>query len=361
MGEFSINLLNIKQCVLKIDNLDNVLQYPANIVDNVCSGLSGIGLGEIEKNVREIYQQILRDRNVVHNLSEALNRIIQRCLLSENQMLSGLTDIVGTVGEMPDNTADTGSSVFVDDGMYYGANQQAPDYWQYINENEYNSYLDIVQSYFPNMTREEAQAYLKKLRQESCSYVSMINSIFEYYEGRPEEFEETFGYSMYNEEGQYNFNSLLVDLYCQEDNHCAYGNVDAVNLAEDLKWVDYDGDGNGNWVEHGNGVTEENMKYRWEQYCEKHGIDVNYEIGLNITPETFADYAQEGMVSISCEGFTLYDSDGKPSTYDFCHCMTITGISENGNYIVSSWGKKYELNPDEITGTTTVYEVISYE
>lgn len=359
--EFSIDLLNLKQCALRIENLNNELQYPVSMVDNVCDGLTRIGLGEIENNVKEIYQQILRRRKIFQDLSDGLNKIIKRCLLSENRILSEFTDVVGIAGQMINNSTDTGSSVFTDDGMYYGANQQAPDFWQYINEDEYNSYLDIVQSYFPDMTRDEAKAYLKKLRQESCSYVSMINSIFEYYEGRPEEFEETFGYSMYNEEGQYNFNALLVDLYCQEDNHCAYGDVDAVNLAEDLKWVDYDGDGNGNWVEYGHGVTEENMKYRWEQYCANHGIDVNYEIGLSITPETYADYAQDGMVSISCDGFTLYDSEGNASKYDFCHCMTITGVSENGNYIVSSWGEKYELNPDEITGSTAVYEVISYK
>lgn len=55
------------------------------------------------------------------------------------------------------------------------------------------------------------------MQQEGCSYAALVNTIFVHFDGREDEFYETFGFDMYvKEDGvkKYNFNYVLVDLYC---------------------------------------------------------------------------------------------------------------------------------------------------
>jgi hypothetical protein len=55
-------------------------------------------------------------------------------------------------------------------------------------------------------------------------------------------------------------------------------------------------------------------------------------------------------VNISSGGFNLYDSDGNVVASDVGdHWMTVTGVTADGNYVVSSWGDKYYIHPNELS------------
>jgi hypothetical protein len=47
------------------------------------------------------------------------------------------------------------------------------------------------------------------------------------------------------------------------------------------------------------------------------------------------------------EKFKLYTNNGSLETGK--HGMTITGVTDDGRYVVSSWGDKYYLKPDELS------------
>jgi hypothetical protein len=54
-------------------------------------------------------------------------------------------------------------------------------------------------------------------------------------------------------------------------------------------------------------------------------------------------------VNIAAGKFNLYNKDGSVAAKDVGdHWMTVTGTTKDGRYIVSSWGKRYYLNPSEI-------------
>ena len=54
-------------------------------------------------------------------------------------------------------------------------------------------------------------------------------------------------------------------------------------------------------------------------------------------------------MSILDNHFALYSVVGSKYRSDVGgHWMTITGVTDDGRYIVSSWGKKLYLKPDEL-------------
>ena len=63
------------------------------------------------------------------------------------------------------------------------------------------------------------------------------------------------------------------------------------------------------------------------------------------------EYINSGKnVNIATESFNLYNENGKAVAKDVeSHWMTITGVTKDGRYIVSSWGKRYYLNPSELS------------
>ena len=68
------------------------------------------------------------------------------------------------------------------------------------------------------------------------------------------------------------------------------------------------------------------------------------------SPDSVKSYLDQGKsVSIIDKDFTLYNEDGSKYRSDVGgHWMTITGVTDDGRYIVSSWGKKLYLKPDEL-------------
>ena len=61
-------------------------------------------------------------------------------------------------------------------------------------------------------------------------------------------------------------------------------------------------------------------------------------------------YMDEGKnVNILITDFNLYQENGKLAQGDVGgHWMTVTGVADDGRYIVSSWGKKYYVDPSEL-------------
>lgn len=90
------------------------------------------------------------------------------------------------------------SIVFDDEGQY-GGDQGSPK--DIESEDRKDILYQIIQGNIPEFDRSNLDSYLKKLNSEGCGYVALTNAIMMNFEGREDEFEQIFGYPMYDENG----------------------------------------------------------------------------------------------------------------------------------------------------------------
>ena len=102
-------------------------------------------------------------------------------------------------------------------------------------------------------------------------------------------------------------------------------------------------------------VDREEME---EFFYEIAGPNCEYASVDDVSVDTYERMMEYGYdyASIALHNFTLkpYGTNPRPSeTVDGGHWMSIIGISENGNYIVSSWGYEWEIvgcTPKDVDG-----------
>ncbi|MFR4152404.1 MAG: hypothetical protein ACLUO6_07295 [Ruminococcus sp.] len=215
--------------------------------------------------------------------------------------------------------------------------------------------------------------YLEKLNSEGCVYTALANSIMAYYIGKEDEFEKDFGYKMFIEDssdpndGKINYNMLIADIYSSIDNR---------KNGKYNKYVDYDKNYDGakknynHWEDKsGYGTNIDIVKKEYETFLSKRNLKVkiNKNYGKIIDAQTLKKCTDSGeTLIISRHGGGMYnDVDATQKAGDLYdqqsgefegHEMVIIGVAENGNYIVSSWGKKYYLKPDEFH-SSNIYSV----
>jgi hypothetical protein len=68
-----------------------------------------------------------------------------------------------------------------------------------------------------------------------------------------------------------------------------------------------------------------------------------------VSPENIDTLLYDGkQVIIHYWDGNIYPADGGKAHPITAHDMVITGVTEDGKYIVSSWGYKYYLDPKEV-------------
>ena len=375
MGKIRLNSDYVKGQAEQLQNIENTLQNIAGEV-NQCSANLRWNITSSERIRRQlgIYSQ------QTQKLSEKCNRL--SVVLEEDvrlysdleKKLAGQAGAGTTVNSQKNNVTATAAgmtnmqftdwiqqlfhqedregdyeieSVVFDDEGGYGGDQGSPQ-MQY-GEDRIALY-DIVRQYHPDWTDKEIQNYLRKLNSEGCGYVAIANTIFRQYEGKEKEFRKKFGFSMYKN-GDLNYNELIVDFYAATDNHNkGWFWSDKVNDQEDP--TDIEG-----W-----GTTPESQKYRAQLYLKEKNISVDVQTNKNITVDNYQKLAEKGSVIINYHYGNLYDADGNVVQYiDGGHSMTVTGVTEDGRYIVSSWGGKYYIDPNEMLNRDTSYDFVYYK
>jgi hypothetical protein len=208
----------------------------------------------------------------------------------------------------------------------YGGNQGSPaKNWKEVKS--------IVLKYFPDWTDKRIKEYLNELNSEGCGYVALCNTIFARYYGREEEFEKTFGFPMYKD-GDLNFDAMIVDFYSA--NYADYG-----------------------MSRHG--TTEGERELMWESYMVQHGVTVDVDNSVRVTPDNYGELVKKGEIIIRMSPVQLIDKSGEIIKSDGGHAMTITGVTEDGKYIVSSWGKEYYVDPNAPGDYNLDYQQVRYK
>lgn len=242
------------------------------------------------------------------------------------------------------------SIVFDDDGSYGGDQGAAKNLKK--NSEERKEIEEIVKRNMADCDIPDDMdfsKYLKKMNNEGCGYVALANSVFVYYQGREQDFENAFGYSMYNKKGDLNYNLLIADIYSSMDNRSGgkYDKYADYNSAIDGDKENYDP-----WNDaSGRGSDPDN----YQEYLDSFMFDkgVNSKVTFLGTDTMNADELKDHTTNRESVllGFfdgNIYYENGKVAQYiDGGHGMIVTGITEDGKYIVSSWGGKYIIDPND--------------
>lgn len=257
----------------------------------------------------------------------------------------------------------------------YGGNQGLFEQDAHFLLND--SYIkNNLETYFPNERSEDYMCYLSKLNSVGCGYVSVINSIFNEYVGREKEFEDKFGFPMYQSDNHgkidFNYEYLILDYFNYVNANLDY-NIQ--ELYGDLSVANYDVVGD---YSTGEASGYSNYSYStFQKYLkDKYNLDVelnekylNSDINQDFVTESNSfDYSgildaynelktDNNSIIVASGDFDLYQYDNyikhgrlsnKAVEISNGHCMTVTGVTEDGNLIVSSWGEKYVLDVESL-------------
>lgn len=296
---------------LKIQNyVDNVSCYHKKVLDR--NNTSKDKLRRIFQEVRaadDLYAGMVRQNNEEH-LGEIKYYLQQLCdLLDPNcdnpsvrvNLSMSRNRLKGKIG-----------NPVIDGYGSYGGNQGSAKE-KYLDE----ELQKIVRKYYPKYSDAQIKEHLEKMNNEGCGYVAICNTIFEQYVGREAEFEEKFGFPMYKN-GDLNYDALIVDFYCDQDNPLDSGT---------------------------NQYEREKM---WEAYLKAHGIYVDVQCDVKVTPENYETIVKDGQLIVSISPVILQDENGnRVDDRNGGHAMTVTGVTSDGRYIVSSWGRTFYVDPDD--------------
>ena len=304
--------------------IDNINEYHKKVIDK-----NNATIGQIEEIFEDVNQVSADYKARTDSICENINSLISvidqlsetispgRGLFTSGYISGNLRTAVNryllvsrnlhriAVNNLPDVNPS-----FDDEGSYGGDQGSAQKV--YLDED----IQEIVRKYYPDYSDQEIRDLLIELNSEGCGYVALCNTIFWEFVGREEEFEEIFGFPMYKD-GDLNYNAIIVDLYCDKDKKSKSG----TNIPE--------------------------RKDIWEDYLAEHGIDVNVECYIDVTTDNYNDIADKGQIIVAIEPCILEDEAGNTVfKANGGHAMTVTGVTEDGRFIVSSWGKRYYIDPD---------------
>ena len=319
----------------------NIVFNVAVQMDKVQNNISKLGV--LLTAIQRVYQHYDssvsgENNNPNENQISALNAID---FLSEAALISALKAAMDSLGHLVD------TSVYSSVPGQYGGDQGSA---RNLTLQEKRELYKIYRKNNPKakkMSDRQFQNYLEKMNNEGCGYVALVNMMMNEYYGREEEFEKTFGYPMRDKNGNYNFNHLLVDLYSRMDNYDENGKYHKYNdrgFFEQGPIFLYDEREDRT----GDGTNPKQRKYYFEQFLKEHGVTAHYETGVNVTVDNYKQIVKSGKTVCINYGYGIIrNENNQPHFINGGHSLVVTGVTDDGKFIVSSWGDKYILDPNE--------------
>ena len=379
MSDFDININAIKNTGSTLEGLGRTLDRYDDSIRHARTRLIGAQwasvrsvLQRIETGVQQegrsvracgsILREIARNYEATEKAltgqartaADAIRRIAERIRTVVEKYINKLKQWIQSVQEYYRNRPDSHTvepyevdNIVFDNKGSYGGNQGSlkgrdAEKKQWI-------YNHILKKNNPdlNLNSTQLDEFYKKMNSTGCAYVALLNTVFVHFQGREEDFEKTFGYPMYDKNGDLNYDALFADIYTTKHN--------------DGKKFE------GLYPEEGEELIEGFLKDR--------GVNCDAKITDNVSPANIDTLLYDGkQVIIHYYDGNIYPADGGKPHPISAHDMVITGVTEDGKYIVSSWGHKYYLDPAEVvtrqhtdkngntynSDTSISYTVVSY-
>ena len=404
-------------CCTDIDDKSTEEETPLGEIEELMKGLVHADKTILDEDISDMRKGIKKQRNVMVFL-EVFSDYVSKVNDFNTNIGSKFAEIVGVFSDFPTFIRNTDYDAYVDshyaqiDGtdikdspLYdnygqYGGNQGDAIYNQTGRYNifgdhvEYNEELyQFVREHpgYENYTDEQIAELFDKFNNQGCAYVAACNAIMAEYADKPEEFKEKYGFDLYDENNELNYNMLYIDYSIYAEGVVFTDNVEAeqaytnamvgyyrehpeefeekynIKFFEDgsdkkmsqeaankiaQEYAEASKDGGTVEVPQ-NWTDQSNQRNRFDAYLEAHGDEATcYEGGSPkfLDMEKFNEMTEQGYtIIVSGDQFNMYNEDGT-RTNDAPvggHAMVVTGVTGDGRLIVSSWGKEYYLNPEE--------------
>lgn len=216
-----------------------------------------------------------------------------------------------------------------------------------------------MQKYYPVdsfSSRDEAmefyERYFTLITHVGCGYAVGVNTIFKEYEGREKEFEETFGYPMYRVGVKGNVDFNYEYLFLEYYNYCWAGKysleemergmeitnniqdffrTDAISTAADISNLD--------------DFLRDEYNINCTAEMDWHNRFTIYSNDDSINNFLREEYSNNDYITYSGANYDLYTMDGELYyEHGGPHYMLITGFTDDGRPIVTSWGQEFILD-----------------
>lgn len=326
MSQIGINITDCKQTEESFTPIKQLITMTGGEIESIIQNLGTSGmhvyvapmLRQERKNVEQLGQRI-------QTMQTALIQIINTYEKSENTNVDNLSAAPGQAQASEGGAYSIDSVLFDDDGSY-GGDQGSMDRTYKWNPFKCWELLKNLREYYPNISIFEAFEYFSRLNSVGCGYVALANTLFLEYEGRPQEFERVFGYPMFKD-GDLNYDRLILDIYATTD----------------LAGFNDEDDG------YPGGTVDASRAEIMQRFLEDKGVSVSTEANAEITPENFQEVVENGgHIVLGYRNGNMYDENGNQYYIDGGHAIVVTGVTEDGRFIVSSWGEKYYINSEDI-------------
>ena len=119
------------------------------------------------------------------------------------------------------------------------------------------------------------------------------------------------------------------------------------------------------------GTTDVSRKQIMEAYLADKNVDFKCEYNVNVTSENVQEIIENGghiILGYRDKHLNMTDQNGVEHDYgDGGHAIMVTGVSEDGKLIVSSWGEKYYIDPSDLNSVESgdnvadTFEVFYYD
>ncbi len=232
----------------------------------------------------------------------------------------------------------------------------------------------IINDRFGSVSEEQLESYLASISSYGCHFTAISNMVIQQYDGREQDFLNTFGYPMYkvdkNGNVDYNYEAMIADIHSYYWTH----NLTVTDSYGNITWSNY-GSGNIEGVTHlayTTGTNDIGAGFCLDYLKDKYGIEYNGLTSFNdhiITEQEYNDFINQGkQIVVNSNSYELVGMDGTyhfNNNQNYGHAMAVTGFTtdSNGNRVmtVSERGVEYMLYPKDIGyGNFTYYDVIDF-
>ncbi|WP_031547600.1 hypothetical protein [Oribacterium sp. FC2011] len=373
MSEFYVKFSGIRDTGEKLDGLAVELEKCADSVRHVSNRLDGEQWEIVCAKLQRMQDRFLQEGRTARNCGNVLKEIVLTYETTEKNLtgevglptlsmkestqrgesilekfFNSIKNWIASVKEYYANRPnpytvepyEVDNIVFDTDGEKgkYGGDQGALMYRD--TEQKQWIYNNILKKNIPDLelSSDELDEFYSNMNNTGCAYVALLNTVFTHFQGREEEFEKTFGYPMFDKNGNLNYDIMFADIYTTKHSD-----------GKTFK-----------------GLTPKEGEELIEGYLKNHGVKCDAKVTNSVSPKNIDTLLYEGkQVIIHYYCGNIYPVGSEKGHTITAHDMVITGVTEDGKYIVSSWGDKYYLDPNEklntVKGKTHFsYSIVTY-